>query len=352
MAIYEITTDKLVAVPPTTLAAQGIRERYDLQRLLRSNISAVDPDVYVISEEFGEWADANRRIDLLCIDRDANLVVVELKRTEDGGHMDLQAIRYAAMVHLMTLERAVEAHASYLAKSGRNEDAQAEILRFLEWDDPRQGEFGRETRIVLVSGEFSKEITTAVLWLSKLNLDIRCVRMKPYSIAERVFLDIQQVLPLPEAAEYQVQLRKKTAEEHESQEYEHDLSKYDLRVFDQEYEDLPKRKLFFLAVRDLILNGARPDQMMSIIPPRKWLKVPGNCSVEELKQKSGQMKTISGASYNLRRFFIEEDELFHLDGYTYALSNQFSRHNLPMLEKLAEIFPEAKISFSKTALQG
>ena len=34
---------------------------------------------------------------LLCIDREANLVVVELKRTEDGGHMDLQAIRYAAM---------------------------------------------------------------------------------------------------------------------------------------------------------------------------------------------------------------------------------------------------------------
>src|SRR6266852_9756969 len=116
MAIYEITTDKLAPIPTTTLAAQGIRERYDLQRLLRDNISAIDPDLYVLSEEFGEWKDASRRIDLLCIDRDANLVVVELKRTEDGGHMDLQAIRYAAMVHLMTFGQAVESHAAHLKK--------------------------------------------------------------------------------------------------------------------------------------------------------------------------------------------------------------------------------------------
>jgi len=350
MAIYEITKERLVAVPPTTLSAQGIRERYDLQRLLRANISAIDPDLYVVSEEFGEWTDASRRIDLLCIDREANLVVVELKRTEDGGHMDLQAIRYAAMVHLMTFERAVEAHATYLSKLGRADDAKTEILKFLEWEEPR-AEFGRETRILLVSGEFSKEITTAVLWLNKLELDIRCVKMRPYSIGERVFLDIQQVLPLPEAAEYQVQLRKKTAEERQSQDYEYDFSKYDLSIFGQEYTDLYKRKLFFLAVRDLILRGNKPEQIMTVIPARKLLKVPGICSVEELKQKSAQLKTVSGGSYDLRRFFIEKDELFHVDGNTYALSNQFSRHHLPLLEKLAEVFPEAKISFHKTVAE-
>ena len=37
---------------------------------------------------------------------DANLVVVELKRTEDGGLMDLQALRYAAMISAMPFERA------------------------------------------------------------------------------------------------------------------------------------------------------------------------------------------------------------------------------------------------------
>jgi len=62
----------------------------------------------VVSEEFGDWEDSRRRIDLLGIDKAANLVVIELKRTEDGGHMELQAIRYAAMVSKMTFDRLVE----------------------------------------------------------------------------------------------------------------------------------------------------------------------------------------------------------------------------------------------------
>ena len=61
---------------------------------MRDRIDAIAPDVYVLTEEYGEWEDSRRRIDLLGIDKDANLVVIELKRSEDGGHMDLQAIRH------------------------------------------------------------------------------------------------------------------------------------------------------------------------------------------------------------------------------------------------------------------
>lgn len=42
------------------------------------------------------------------VDDNANLVVIELKRDDDGGHMELQAIRYAAMVSGMTFSRAVD----------------------------------------------------------------------------------------------------------------------------------------------------------------------------------------------------------------------------------------------------
>ncbi len=218
MAIYEITKESLLALPTTTFSAQDIRERYDLQRLLRTHIGAIAPETYVLAEEYGEWEDAKRRIDLLCLDKSANLVVVELKRSEDGGHMDLQAVRYAAMISTMTFAQAVQAHDNYLRRLGRNDkDAQRLILDFLGWEQPDGGEFATDTRIVLVSGEFSKEITTAVLWLNERDLDIRCVRLRPYSLDNRTLLDIQQVVPLPEATEYQVQLRKKEAEKRQSQ---------------------------------------------------------------------------------------------------------------------------------------
>src|SRR3954454_13478123 len=98
MPIYEFAAAAIKPLEATTFSLASLQERRDLQRLLRDRIEVIAPNTLVISEEFGEWEDARRRIDLLGIDREANLVVIELKRNEDGVHMDLQSIRYASMV--------------------------------------------------------------------------------------------------------------------------------------------------------------------------------------------------------------------------------------------------------------
>lgn len=211
MPIYEITRDEIIEIARTTFAEAALSERMDLQSLLREKISILSPDTLVIAEEFSDWDDSNRRIDLLGIDRDAKLVVIELKRTEDGGHMELQALRYAAMVSTMTFERAVKALAQF--RSIAAEQAQARLLEFLGWDEPDEERFAQDVRIVLASAEFSKEVTTAVLWLNQRDLDIRCVRLHPYRDGERVLIDVAQVLPLPEAQDYQVRLREKEQRE-------------------------------------------------------------------------------------------------------------------------------------------
>lgn len=209
MAIYELSQASLKALEETTFDEAGILERAHLQHLLRDQIWVIAPDTLFIAEEFCEWDDSKRRIDLLGIDRDANIVVIELKRTDDGGHMELQAIRYASMVSTMTFDRAVEVFADHRRRLGQDGDARSLLLEFLRWDSPREDTFGRDVRIVLASGDFSKELTAAVLWLNERSLDIRCVRLKPYRYGDHVMLDVQQVIPLPEAAEYQVRVREK-----------------------------------------------------------------------------------------------------------------------------------------------
>lgn len=87
MAIYELAKDTLIRVEPTSFEAERLKERQDIQRLLRTNIEAISPDTLVIAEEYGHFVESNRRIDLLGIDKSANLVVIELKRDDDGGHM-------------------------------------------------------------------------------------------------------------------------------------------------------------------------------------------------------------------------------------------------------------------------
>ncbi len=117
MSIYQVTPKELKAISETSFGAESIMERKDIQRLLREQISVLDEGLLVIAEEFGDWLDSSRRIDLLCIDTDANLVVIELKRTDDGGHMELQALRYAAMVSAMTFEQLVDTFARYKSKA-------------------------------------------------------------------------------------------------------------------------------------------------------------------------------------------------------------------------------------------
>ncbi len=215
MPLFEFTKGAFVPVSETSFATEGIAED-DLQRLLRTQIDVIAGDVLVIGEEFGDWEDSKRRIDLLAVDRDANLVVIELKRTDDGGHVELQAIRYAAMVSAMTFEQATTAFAKFLHAQESTDDAQARLLEFLDWDEPDEERFAQDVRIVLVSADFSREVTTAVLWLNQRNLDIRCVRLKPYKLGDRVLIDAEQIIPLPEAEDYQVHMREKNDRQREA----------------------------------------------------------------------------------------------------------------------------------------
>ena len=225
MPIYEIGTEGFIPANATSFDAEGLKERADIQHLLRLRIESLGDGLLVLAEEFSGWVDSARRIDLLCLDTDANLVVVELKRTEDGGHMELQSLRYAAMIATMTFDTAVET----LART-RNPvapdtaAARAEILSFLKWDEPQESAFAMDTRIILAAADFSKELTTTVMWLRKRGIDLRCVRLKPYRLADgRVLVDIHPLIPLPEEAEFQTRLGAKEAAERRERMERHDL---------------------------------------------------------------------------------------------------------------------------------
>jgi hypothetical protein len=213
MPIYKVTDVSLQRVPETSFAAERLLERRDLQRLLRADTSPLGEDLLVLAEEFSDWDASHRRIDLLCLDREARLVVVELKRTDDGGHMELQAVRYAAMVSTLTLERAVAIHARMLVGEDSDGRALKAVLEFLDISSLNERSGLLEVRILLVAAEFSTELTTSVLWLNDKGLDIVCVRLKPYRLEGQVLLDVSQIVPLPEARDYVVRVREQAQDQ-------------------------------------------------------------------------------------------------------------------------------------------
>ena len=95
MAIYEFNGEGIRRLQKTSFADRGIHERRDIQRLLRDQIEIISDRTMVVAEEFGDWDASRRRIDLLCIDKEANLVVIELKlhitRTPASGIPTVEA---------------------------------------------------------------------------------------------------------------------------------------------------------------------------------------------------------------------------------------------------------------------
>ena len=321
MPIYKIQDKQLIKLDETTFKDQDLKE-IDLQKMLKSQISAISPDTLIVSEEFSDWEDNRNRIDLLGIDKDASLVVIELKRTTDGGYMELQALRYAAMISALTFDKLVEIYGNYLSKNGNESDPEEGLLDFLGWEDQREEEFAQDVRIVLASAEFSRELYTSVMWLNNLGLDIRCVRMNPYASRDGTFLDIQTVVPLPEAEEYQVRIREKTMKEREVRKRSRDTARFEVTTEGNEQPNLSSRKMIHHVTRYVISKGKPIDDVVSLIGqvrPNPFHVIRRSVSSVEFRR---ELRSIS--KDRPRRFFIDKGELLEVDGATYALTNQWT----------------------------
>ena len=213
VALYRIdeAASLLSEIPETSLSSQDKGERH-LQTWLRDNPAVLEDGLFVLAEEYGKWSDSGRRIDLLALDQHGRLVVVELKRDE-GAFMDLQALRYAALVAHMTFEQAVSAHEDWLRARLMDGDARERVTSHLALDDGVEPEIQSvNPRILLAARDFPRELTTSVLWLRERGIDVRCVRLLPYRIADTLVLDVTPVIPLPEADDYMIRIRDKAIE--------------------------------------------------------------------------------------------------------------------------------------------
>lgn len=346
MAIYKFDGLALTPLERTTFAKEGVMERTALQRTLREHIDVIAPDTLVIAEEFGQWDESRRRIDLLGVDKDANLVVIELKRTEEGGHMELQSLRYAAMVANLTFEQSVEIYEHYIEATGKELDARDALLDFLGWEEANEDAFAQDVRIVLASADFSKEVTTSVLWLNEHGLDIRCVRLRPYQDDGRILLDVQQFIPLPEAEEYQVRVRNKVSAERAARTQSRDLTKYTLTLAGTTFERLPKRWAIFRVIKYLCEQGVDPEAIRALIPWRphalRWIE--GRLSSHEFSAALALQLEKEGRQPQPERFFIADDELIHSAGRTYAVTKMWGAQTGNALEGLKAAYEEMGLS--------
>lgn len=202
----------------TTFSEAGFRERDHLQEWLAKSSGAlshaIGEELLIIQKEFDGFDGTRERLDLLALDKNGQLVVIENKLDDSGRDVVWQALKYAAYCSSLKKAEILTVFQQYLDMSGEG-DAASIICDFLDEDafDELVLNQGNDQRIVFIAANFRKEVTSTVLWLREHQIDMRCVKVAPYVFGDEVFIDLQQVIPTPEAADYMIRMAEKDTEE-------------------------------------------------------------------------------------------------------------------------------------------
>lgn len=214
-------TNRIAAVKTKTFSELGFTERKHLQEWLAHEPSALGEELLIIQKEFDGFDDTRERLDLLALDKDGNLVIIENKLDDSGRDVVWQALKYASYCASLTKLQVVEIFQQYINRyengngDGNAADASTQICEFLDAPDLDEVKLnlGNSQRLMMVAANFRKEVTSTALWLLGQSISIQCFKVTPHAFGEQLFINIDQIIPTPEAKELMIGISAKEAEE-------------------------------------------------------------------------------------------------------------------------------------------
>ncbi len=220
--MYKIdkTVNRIAALEEKSFSELGFNERCHLQEWLAHTPEALGEELLIIQKEFDGFDDTRERLDLLALDKDGNLVIIENKLDDSGRDVAWQALKYAGYCSNLSKNQIVDIYQLFLvAEAGATGtspvDAKKSIVEFMEAADFDEITLNRSQsqRVMFVAAKFRKEVTNTVLWLIGHGISCQCFKVTPFVSGAELFLNVEQILPTPESAEFMIGMAAKEAEE-------------------------------------------------------------------------------------------------------------------------------------------
>lgn len=193
----------------------NLRERDHLQEWLAHLPDALGEELLIIQKEFDGFDETRERLDLLALDKDGNLVVIENKLDDSGRDVTWQALKYTAYVSGLNKTQIVDIYQQYLDRYCGGGNAVARICEFIEVEDLGETVLnpGNDQRMMFIAANFRREVTATVLWLLTRGIRAQCFKVTPFGFGDELILDVQQIIPTPEAADFMIGMSTKENDE-------------------------------------------------------------------------------------------------------------------------------------------
>jgi len=219
MYIINKEKNRISKIKEATFSDLGFKEKENLQEWLANNPGALGEELLIIQKEFDGFDDTRERLDLLALDKQGNLVIIENKLDDSGRDVTWQVLKYASYCSSLKKSQIIKIYQDYLSKLGIAVSADQLISEFFEGKEIEEITLnsGLTQRVMMVSGNFRKEVTSTVLWLLNYNLRIQCYKATPYILDDQLILNIEQIIPMKDAEEFSIIMAEKTQEDISSQ---------------------------------------------------------------------------------------------------------------------------------------
>ena len=188
----------------------------------------------------------------MALDKKGNLVIIENKTDDSGKDVVWQALKYVSYCSSLKTSQIIAIYQDYLNAQtnnvGTEESAKERICEFFDISDIDEINLneGPNQRMILVSAEFRKEVTSTILWLISKGIDAKCIQTTLHSIDERLFIDFAQIIPVKDAEDYVIGMSFKNSEERETKTVIHHREKLRLDFLEKDAQLFQREKFLVI----------------------------------------------------------------------------------------------------------
>lgn len=219
MFLIDEDKNEAISISKKTFKELRFGERNHLQEWIRKNPDILGEKLLIIQKEFSGFDDTRERLDLLAIDKSGNLVIIENKLDDSGRDVVWQSLKYASYCSGLTKNEIKNIYQEYLNEENKSEQAEEIISEFLENTEFSEVELNNaDQRIIMVAAYFRKEVTSTAMWLLDHNIKLKCIKVTPYELEDKIILNVEQIIPVVDAEDYLIKIVNKKQEELQTKE--------------------------------------------------------------------------------------------------------------------------------------
>lgn len=190
--LWKVSGQDLEPVTGTTLKELSLKEQ-SLEDWVERKPEILGEPLLVIGRQV-QVAGIDNRIDLLALDREGNLVVIEVKRDTADVPTDFQALRYAAAVANWSYETIKnQAEGYYRDRNPQVEPRFKELIdAFFEEEDL---DLNEDQRIIIVGRNMHERLVSVANWLLNHSVNVKVVEVLLFVDGKNVLVTPNVILP-------------------------------------------------------------------------------------------------------------------------------------------------------------